>query len=290
MVFTALNVVLAGVAASVFAWIMGQAVLSNTGSANKSDIPRMWRLVWPLITLLSPCCGPFITWPQRDLIARWGRLAGFPAAVTPSHLVAGWVSVVILGAGCGAVLMVVAGLHDSIVFGAVFSAIFVGSWAISALLGRVRKRRRLIERDLPFVLDLMTLSVESGLSLHASLQQAELHGPSGPLRDELMRTLSNLRSGMPRLLALHTLAERSDCPAVRAWVAALVQGDRLGMNVGVLMREHAAQCRAERLQRAEKLAMQAPVKMLFPLIGCIFPCTFIVLAFPIAVQIWHAFP
>ena len=153
---------------------------------------------------------------------------------------------------------------------------------------RISQRRKQIDRDLPFVLDMMRLCVESGLGVHGALQQVVQYGPAGPLQDELVYALSTMRTGTPRVSALQALADRSDSSAVRQWVAAMIQADRLGMRLGLLLREHAAQCRADRLLRAEQLAMEAPVKMLLPLIGCIFPCTFIVLAFPIVMQIREA--
>ncbi|WP_312539301.1 type II secretion system F family protein, partial [Achromobacter mucicolens] len=93
-----------------------------------------------------------------------------------------------------------------------------------------------------------------------------------------------MRAGLSRTAAIKTLAERSNSPLTRNWAAALAQAEALGASLGPVLRAQAAQCRSDRHTRAEQLAMQAPVKMLLPLIGCIFPCTFIVLAFPIAMQ------
>ncbi|CAM4016511.1 Type II secretion protein F [Bordetella tumbae] len=181
----------------------------------------------------------------------------------------------------------------------VFAVVFAGlgamllAWILGSVVrlrADVRRRRKSIDRDLPFVLDMMTLCVESGLGLHSALQQAERHGVPGYLREELVHALSDMRAGMPRVAALRALADRCNCPSVHRWIAALIQADGLGMSIGMLLREHASQCRTDRFQRAEKLALEAPVKMLLPLIACIFPCTFIVLAFPIVMQMWQAAP
>jgi tight adherence protein C len=149
----------------------------------------------------------------------------------------------------------------------------------------VRRRSLRISRELPFVLDITTLCVESGLNLHGALLQASERGPDGPLRDELTRALADMRAGAPRLTALKAMATRAGSRSVRAWVAALTQAETMGISLGSILRTQAAQCRAERFQRAEKLAMEAPVKMLLPLIGCIFPCTFIILGFPIVLEL-----
>ncbi|WP_313492780.1 type II secretion system F family protein, partial [Achromobacter animicus] len=142
-----------------------------------------------------------------------------------------------------------------------------------------------IERDLPFVFDMMTLCVEAGLSVQGALQLAAQSGPPGVLRDALTDALAEMRAGVSRTVAIKTLAERSNSALARNWAAALAQAEALGASLGPVLRAQAAQCRSDRHTRAEQLAMQAPVKMLLPLIGCIFPCTFIVLAFPIAVQL-----
>lgn len=147
------------------------------------------------------------------------------------------------------------------------------------------KRRRSIERDLPFVFDMMTLCVEAGLSVQGALQLAAQSGPRGALRDGLADALAEMRAGVSRTAAIKALADRCNSPLARNWAAALAQAESLGISLGPVLRAQAAQCRSDRHVRAEQLAMQAPVKMLLPLIGCIFPCTFIVLAFPIAVQL-----
>jgi tight adherence protein C len=153
------------------------------------------------------------------------------------------------------------------------------------LRGLGEKRRRSIERDLPFVFDMMTLCVEAGLSVQGALQMAAQSGPRGALRDGLADALAEMRAGVSRAAAIKALADRCNSPLARNWAAALAQAESLGISLGPVLRAQAAQCRSDRHVRAEQLAMQAPVKMLLPLIGCIFPCTFIVLAFPIAVQL-----
>ncbi|WP_287813147.1 type II secretion system F family protein [Achromobacter sp.] len=167
------------------------------------------------------------------------------------------------------------------VVGALMAGALPGIW----LRGRIRKRRWRIEQGLPFVLDLMTLCVEAGLSTHGALRMAATNGPPGPLRDVLGEALADMRAGLSRAAALQALADRCGSPLVRQWTAALAQADALGISLGPVLREQGRLCRSERAWRAERLALQAPVKMLLPLIGCIFPCTFIVLAFPIAVRL-----
>ncbi|KAK68111.1 type II secretion system protein F [Bordetella bronchiseptica 980-2] len=161
------------------------------------------------------------------------------------------------------------------------AACAAGAWPALWLRRCAARRRQRIARELPFILDLMTLCAEAGLGMHGALQQAASHGPPGPLRELLVQALCDMRAGMPRRQAMQALAARADSPPVRAWVGALAHADAQGMSLGPMLRGLATRYRAERHQRAERLAMEAPVKMLLPLIACIFPCTFIVLAFPI---------
>jgi tight adherence protein C len=153
------------------------------------------------------------------------------------------------------------------------------------LRGRARRRQSLILKDLPSFLDLIVLGLESGLNLQASLQLALQHSRRGPLHAEWARVLLDIRSGQPRAHALAQLAIRTDMPSIRQLVCAITQAESSGFSVGSILRNLSDQHRRERLMRIEKLAMRAPVKMLFPMALCIFPCTFLVLAIPVAAQL-----
>ena len=170
------------------------------------------------------------------------------------------------------------------------------SWLISLLIGavypliwlrdKVKIRHHLITRALPYNLDLLTLSVEAGLDFAAALGKVVEKGRKGPLADELNITLKELKLGKTREEALKNLAARVELPSLSSFVAALVQADKMGTSLGKVLRILSTQMRIERTQRAEKLANEAPVKLLFPLIGCIFPTIFIMLFGPIAFQIF----
>lgn len=156
------------------------------------------------------------------------------------------------------------------------------------LRDRLAIRRRLLLKSLPFYLDIITLCVEAGLNMQGAMNQAVAKGPKGVLRDEFQRALRDIRAGKGRAAALRDMAERLMEPSVTNFVTAVVQAESLGMSLGPVLRAQAEQRRSERFLRAEKLAMEAPVKLLFPLIAFIFPCTFIVLFFPIVVKFMNA--
>jgi tight adherence protein C len=158
----------------------------------------------------------------------------------------------------------------------------VGLWYPKLWLNdQVSKRHHLITRALPYNLDLLTLSVEAGLDFTAALNKVVEKGRTGPLRDEFLIVLKQLKMGKTREEALKALIARVDLPSLTSFVSALIQADRMGTSIGKVLRIQSTQLRIERTQRAEKLANEAPVKMLFPLIACIFPTVFMVLFGPI---------
>lgn len=152
-------------------------------------------------------------------------------------------------------------------------------------LGDVRaKRQKDVLRALPVYLDFITMAVEAGLNLNGALNQAMDKGPPGPLRNEFYMVVRDLRAGVPRADALRRMEKRLDMEEITSFVGTVIQAEKMGARLGTALRVQALQRRTERFQRAEKLAMEAPVKLILPLIVFIFPVTFIVLAFPIAMK------
>lgn len=152
-------------------------------------------------------------------------------------------------------------------------------------LSDVRKRRhKQILKALPVYLDFITLSVEAGLNLTGAITQTIEKGPAGPLRHELYLVMRDIRSGLSRADALRRLDARLQMDAITSLVGTIVQAEKMGASLGNALRIQSEQRRTERFQRAEKQAMEAPVKLLGPLVMFIFPLTFLVLAFPIAMK------
>ncbi len=148
----------------------------------------------------------------------------------------------------------------------------------------IRSRHRQIERGLPFVLDLLTLSVEAGLDFMTAIRRLVERRRVDALSEELIRAIREMQVGRTRKEALRDMAGRAQHPDLSSVVSALVQADELGVGIGAVLRIQAEQMRTRRFQRAEKLANEAPVKLLFPLVCFIFPCVFIVLLGPILLQ------
>ena len=151
-----------------------------------------------------------------------------------------------------------------------------------------KKRNHNVVRTLPTYLDFITMCVEGGLNLQGALGQAMDKGPIGPLRNEFGIVLRDLRSGLTRAESLHRMSERLAIKEITSFVNSIVQAEKMGASLSTVLRLQADQRRDERFLRAEKMAMEAPIKLVFPLIAFIFPVTFIVLGFPIAMKFLDA--
>ncbi len=249
----------------------------------RARLPWAWRAGWPIVRRLAPAMTPAIGALQRTRLREQLTRAGLDAALSAEQFVAGQA----LAAGVAALAAGLAGwgFGTFSAWTCVAAAAVGMAWPRIALNDRIARRRHAILRQLPHDLDIVTLSVEAGLNLGSALGQAARHGPPGPLRDEWQRMLRDVRAGQPRHEALRAMAARVALPAVSNLVGALVAAERQGASLAPILRAQAEQRRTERFLRAERLAMQAPVKMLFPLVLCIFPGTFAIVLFPIVYRL-----
>jgi tight adherence protein C len=151
--------------------------------------------------------------------------------------------------------------------------------------GRIRHRQDDIRRGLPYALDLLTLSVEAGLDFTQAMTRIVRKLGNSALAVELGQTVRDIHLGRTRAQALRELSRRVDLSELNSIVGALIQADELGSSLGPILRIQADQLRVRRSQAAEKLAMEAPVKILLPLILFIFPTIFIMIFGPIALKL-----
>lgn len=272
----------AGGAATMLVVLWLSAVLSVGGAEDrryKDRPPGFWRLTWPLVRPIAVQVAPLMSVRGRQMQNERLLRAGLEHALSPEQFLAGRLLAALVAGALAAAVWSPRGLPSPALIGA---AALLGFWLpASWLRDRIESRRRAVLRELPFYLDVITLSVESGMHLPIALAQAVDKGPRGPLRAELGRVLRDLRAGRPRAEALRALADRLSTPAIASLVSALLVAEQQGSALGPVLRAQAEQRRNERFLRAEKLAMEAPVKMLPPLLVFVFPCTFLVLLFPV---------
>lgn len=167
----------------------------------------------------------------------------------------------------------------------VLMAVIAGlvAWVFPAAHVRTRGQRRLdrVDRDLPELIDILTVTIEAGLGFGGSLQMVAGRF-DGPLGDELRLTLQEQTMGLSTEVALSNMLDRCETPSMRSFVRAVVQGDSLGVSIGAMLRNVATEVRKRRRGLARERAMKAPVKLLFPLVFLIFPAMFLVLMYPAA--------
>ncbi|SDF21852.1 type II secretion system F family protein [Sporomusa acidovorans] len=186
-------------------------------------------------------------------------------------------------------LGVLAGTAGSKVIGYMLVAFLVSQLLPFLLLNqKIAKRKRSIQKDLPDVLDLLTVSVEAGLGFDGALAKLA-EKMKGALVDEFNRVLQEIRMGIARRDALAAMGMRCEVPDLSLFTTSLVQADQLGVSIGNVLRVQSAAMREKRRRRAEEKAMKAPIKMLLPLILFIFPSLFVVLLGPAVIQMFASF-
>jgi tight adherence protein C len=159
-------------------------------------------------------------------------------------------------------------------------------WSLPLVIVQRKARFRLdeIDRKLPDLIDLLCVMVEAGLGFGGALRLAA-DEMQGPLTDELRLTLQEQTMGLSVGEAMSHMSDRCDTPAMKAFVRAMTQGERMGISTGQIMRNLSHEMRARRRSQAEERAQKAPIKMLFPLVFLIFPSIFIILVTPAAIQL-----
>ena len=262
-------------------------------SANYRDqelaVPFFDRVVVPFVTALGEAAKRITPIGMRKRIARKLVLGGSPAGLDADKVAA---FKVFGSLGCGALgfgLATLAGLSGTLVPASTVFGLLFGYLLPGAGIGqRATNRQEGIQRALPDVMDLLTISVEAGLSFDAALARVR-DNVTGPLSEEVGRLLQEMQLGVSRTDAFKHLGDRTDVEELRAFIRAMTQADIFGVSIGKVLRAQSRDLRIRRRQRAEEAAIKVPVKLLFPLIFCILPGMFVVLLGPGAIRIVEQF-
>ena len=257
-------------------------------AANGGVVPGAPRQTF--LKQLEAAMRPFSRVPAGTAIQLRQKLsqAGNPGALTPAGFQAMRYSIAALMAIAGLAigLLIPLGLPDYVaapLTGVIFAAagyLTPGLW----LEQRIGQRRRQIQRSLAEATDLLTLVVESGMSLDEGLLSIteRFHNALG---DEIGKVLREIRLGRPRMAALENMADTAGVPDLHHLVESIVQSDQMGVPIARLLRVQATEMRRRQRQGAQERAAQASSRMVFPMVGCIFPVLWVVLLGPAIIQV-----
>lgn len=270
-------------------WFSMPGIKADAAKPEQLEIHRAWNLVWPWISLFAAMGRPLMSWRYRMAVEKDIIKAGRLDYLEAEHVFGMQLGSALLGlAVSGWLFWRLEFSLTVIVLMALLGVVLFFHLPRHHLKQQGKQRQRLMLKQFPFFLDMITLSVEGGLNFHGALNQTHHLLPKGPLKTEINHALSDMRAGLSRQDALKAMAKRSDLEELTHLISSIAQSQKLGVSLGPILRAQSEQRRSERFMRAEKLALEAPVKMLFPLVTCIFPCTFIVIAFPIALKLMEA--
>ncbi|MFC6238795.1 type II secretion system F family protein [Longivirga aurantiaca] len=252
------------------------------------DKPFGERVGQPFFAGLTRLGRRFTPSDQTARMRRRLDLAGNPPGWDSDRIIAFKMLGLIVGGALGFFLPLLLGSPLwAVVLG--IGLALLGFWVPNIVLYQTAyNRSERILKDLPDALDLLVISVESGLGFDAALSQVA-RNTEGPLAEEFFRVLQEMQLGTSRADSLRALGERSDVSDLRGFITAMVQADSFGIPVANVLRIQAREMRTRRSQRAEEAAQKVPVKILFPLIFCILPVLFIAILGPAVIQIADAF-
>jgi tight adherence protein C len=258
----------------------------SPGKRNGTLTGPLWRVIQPVVEWLEPVAALTLSRQgRRKADERLGR-AGLSGKLSAIAFRSAQLWVALLGSALAAAMASVLTLRGDFVL--IPCASLVGLFVpVLWLRWRTRLRLELLRRQLPFLMELVAMSVDSGLPIGAALSQAVDRAPGGPLREEFQRAIGEMKAGRSREESLTALSERIGQPALTQFVLALIAIQRDGGSVIHLLKTLADQQRTDRLLRAEHLAMQAPVKLMVPLVVFIFPGTFAILLYPVIARMFR---
>ena len=272
----------AAVTALVLAMSRVAYMLDGANRMGMDTPPGFMTLVWPLIKLIDFFVAANLPIQVIENVDSKLQKNGVSFAVTPGEFISSIIVFLTLFPALGWLAMSSSGSPDVtvLVLLALVGAVLPQLWMRDT---RTKRNFELV-RNLPVYLEYLSMCVDAGLNFAGALKQSVDKGPKGAMRNEFRIVLRDINSGETRADALTRLEKRVDLSDISIFVRAVIQAERMGSSMKETLVIQAEQRLTERFQRAEKMAMEAPVKLVVPLVVFIFPLTFIILLFPIVVR------
>ena len=272
----------AAVTALILAMSRVAYMLDGANRTGMDTPPGFMTLVWPLIKLIDFFVSANLPIKVIENVDSKLQKNGVSFAVTPGEFISSIIVFLTLFPALGWLAMSSSGSPDVtvLVLLALVGAVLPQLWMRDT---RTKRNFELV-RNLPVYLEYLSMCVDAGLNFAGALKQSVDKGPKGAMRNEFRIVLRDINSGETRADALTRLEKRVDLSDISIFVRAVIQAERMGSSMKETLVIQAEQRLTERFQRAEKMAMEAPVKLVVPLVVFIFPLTFIILLFPIVVR------
>ena len=272
----------AAVTALILAMSRVAYMLDGANRTGMDSPPGFMTLVWPLIKLIDFFVAANLPIKVIENVDSKLQKNGVSFAVTPGEFISSIIVFLTLFPALGWLAMSSSGSPDVtvLVLLALVGAVLPQLWMRDT---RTKRNFELV-RNLPVYLEYLSMCVDAGLNFAGALKQSVDKGPKGAMRNEFRIVLRDINSGETRADALTRLEKRVDLSDISIFVRAVIQAERMGSSMKETLVIQAEQRLTERFQRAEKMAMEAPVKLVVPLVVFIFPLTFIILLLPIVVR------
>lgn len=272
----------AGIASASFVYLVG--MLFNMVESEERQYmdkpPAFATPIWPVVKFVNFFVGRYLPVSQQEKINKKLQSHGASFMLTAHEYFALSVSLATIFAAIATPLLINSGNATLIVAFALLGWVIPMAW----LKDLKRKKTHEIIQSLPVYLDYLSMCVDAGLNFSGALKQAVEKGPRGAMRNEFRMVLRDISSGQTLAESLTKLKNRVDLKDVSVFVDAVIQAERTGASMRETLMIQAEQRLDERFQKAEKMAMEAPVKLIIPLVIFIFPLTFVILLFPVVIK------
>ncbi len=308
IIIAVLGAIAAGLASWAILYSHARFVRSGTGYRRSGELSLLFRIAMPYINAFASILSRYHKFvPPRNLGQSQGGthrtvkgrgllrsalgwlylrshrrllVAGNPVGLNAERYLGFWIFGTLVGGATGIVTALMTGWWVLFPIFLLLGFLLPSLW----LSDMVVSRQIRIKKELPFALDLLTLSVESGMDFTAAMAEIVEKLKGSPLAHEFDLVYKQINIGQQRADALREMSDRTGMAEISRVVGALIQADELGTGLGKVLRIQAEDTRRRRFETAEKKAQQAPVKMLFPLVIFVFPATIITIISPIIVR------